>query len=357
MSGKGFNNTKYNLNIHNRNNGNNYKSNSNQPRNSYQANFLDEALRNGPSIIRVESDAMKLFQAALRSEDGIQFMFKIDNEIGMKCLKQAYSLGLSSNNVFNNGLIKFFEFLGRDNLNQGTVKSCTEKCYLAAFETPGFMKALHESLKIEGNTSAYSVIAWFLVSIAKCSHEAREHPTVIEIATFLSSKDKNSVIQQLLTVLYPVTLKMSSDTDRSGSSSSNYLIDPGSITSLDELKALEPCHDNDFPFDYRKISIVPTAEEINFHGASSSAMEISWNSQADDKPLVEASLLDRQFRLLREDMIAPVKEELRTELSSDKNDNRRLFKRPTVVGILSKPRPTILIQVETPPALFVESNI
>ena len=205
----------------NRNNCNNYKSTSNQPRKGYQTDFLNEALRNGPSIIRSESDAMKLFQAALRSEDEIQFMFKIDNEMGMTCLKRAYSLGLSSNNVLNNGLIKFFEFLGRDNLNQGTVKSCTEKCYLAAFETPGFMKALHESLKKEGSTSAYSIIAWFLVSIAKCSHEAREHPEVIEIATFLSSKDKNSIIQQLLTVLYPVILKMSSDSSDSSSSDSS----------------------------------------------------------------------------------------------------------------------------------------
>ena len=80
--------------------------------------------------------------------------------------------------------------------------------------------------------------------------------------------------------------------DSSGSSSSNHRIDPESIISLDVLKAL---HDNDFPFDYRKISIVPTAEEINFRSASS-GMKISWSSQADDKSLVETSLLDRQFR-------------------------------------------------------------
>jgi hypothetical protein len=238
MSRKSFNNNNNNNNNNlyrnnNRNNSNNYKSTSNQPRKGYQTDFLNEALRNGPSIIRSESDAMKLFQAALRSDDEIQFMFKIDNEMGMTCLKRAYSLGLSSNNVLNNGLIKFFEFLGRDNLNQGTVKSCTEKCYLAAFETPGFIKVLHESLK-NGSTTGYSAVAWFLVSIAKCSHEAREHPTVIEIATFLSSKDKNSIIQQLLTVLYPVILKMSSDSSDSSSSdssSSNYRIDPESITS------------------------------------------------------------------------------------------------------------------------------
>ena len=65
-------------------------------------------------------------------------------------------------------------------------------------------------------------------------------------------------------------------------------------------------------------------------------------------------MLDRQFRLLREDMIAPTKEELSEELrllQQNPNGCRKLFANPRVVQVELKPKPCVLVRVDTTPAL------
>jgi hypothetical protein len=72
---------------------------------------------------------------------------------------------------------------------------------------------------------------------------------------------------------------------------------------------------------------------------------------ASTKALNEAAMLDRQFRLLREDMLAPAKEELKEELKRPKSDRRKLFSNPSIDRIEIKPRPCIMIHVEVTLAL------
>eukprot|EP01034_Spumella_vulgaris_P046271 gene46271-57704_t len=79
------------------------------------------------------------------------------------------------------------------------------------------------------------------------------------------------------------------------------------------LKDITPLHDNDFPLDYRKISIFPTTDEINTPVSVYRVLTAVESSSCGDAALI----LDRHFRLLREDMLAPMREELRVLLSTE----------------------------------------
>jgi hypothetical protein len=71
--------------------------------------------------------------------------------------------------------------------------------------------------------------------------------------------------------------------------------------TLPDVQAIAPGgrHDND-KADFRTIQIVPTIDEIT-------CTQIPWLPLRTDK---ETSVLERHFRLLREDMLQPVREAL-----------------------------------------------
>ncbi|KAJ7494732.1 P-loop containing nucleoside triphosphate hydrolase protein [Mycena galericulata] len=82
-------------------------------------------------------------------------------------------------------------------------------------------------------------------------------------------------------------------------------------------------HDNDFD-DFRAISILPTADEIT---CTKSAFLRS-SSELEDPETIDTRLaiyLDSQFRLLREDMLYEMKEELQVALSKKKGRRRGMI--------------------------------
>jgi hypothetical protein len=155
---------------------------------------------------------------------------------------------------------------------------------------------------------------------------------------------------------------------------------------------MQPHHDNDFPLDYRLVKIVPSVQEINSSEGTScmlpvsqtnvpiskmtnsvSEMDYEMDMDADDLDMETAEKLtqeeiqeesqeesekvsrvveklDRQFRLICEDFIAPMKEEFRKEIDGNNKDRRRIFQNPFVVGIAMEPIPCVLINVAMPQA-------
>ncbi|KAK7464369.1 hypothetical protein VKT23_006536 [Stygiomarasmius scandens] len=92
-------------------------------------------------------------------------------------------------------------------------------------------------------------------------------------------------------------------------------------------------HDNDFA-DFRQIAILPTAEEL-----SSNKTPFLRISSALDDPSTEqnreALYLDNQFRLMREDMLHDLREELQIALGKQKGRKHRHFvvERMRLVGV------------------------
>jgi hypothetical protein len=240
--------------------------------------------------------------------------------------------------------VAFLGFLGRDILSRGAAKDCTAEIYMLAFETPGFLRAIEKATKA-GRIADSTSVVWFLVAISRERATARDNPLVQSIAALVSATATPcAATAQLLTLLVPGQL----------ASSLQAKLDASKIGSLEELRSLQPKHDNDFPLDYREIAIVSTAAELNCEqgeGGVPLMSTIQAQLGGGDEAGVTAAVLDRQFRLLREDMIAPTKEELKEELAKRPADRRKLFGSPQVVGIELKPRPCVMIRVEMTPAL------
>ena len=280
--------------------------------------------------LSTEIDANRFFDSVLESSDCLNVVYSLGDQSrnGISALRRAYNLASISPNL--DKVMSFFAYLGQDILNRGSAKSCTEACYLVAFQTPGFIECILEAVK-KDNIKDTSALAWFLLSVCMSNQSARSNTIIHEIVNLIST-EKCLATSQLLTLLKPDQIETSSN-----------------IESLEQLKHYQK-HDNDFPFDYRKISIIPTTSELNslnktdlnqsygylqLHGQYLKDQSASYN---------EANILDQQFRLLREDMIGKMIEELQ-------NKKQRRFYRPKMISIELDPKPSLLISLETPHAI------
>ena len=98
---------------------------------------------------------------------------------------------------------------------------------------------------------------------------------------------------------------------------------PGSTPRDELLNGPGGRHDNDH-MDFRQISILPTADELELTSEKAFLRPSSW---LDDPATEENRLamhLDNQFRLLREDMVAEMREEVQVALGK-KNGKHRGF--------------------------------
>jgi len=80
-------------------------------------------------------------------------------------------------------------------------------------------------------------------------------------------------------------------------------------------------HDNDH-IDFRQISILPTADELEFTSEKAFLRPSSWLEDPATKENRLATHLDNQFRLLREDMVAELREEAQVALGKKSGKHR-----------------------------------
>lgn len=109
-------------------------------------------------------------------------------------------------------------------------------------------------------------------------------------------------------------------------------------------------HDNDNP-DFRAVVIVPTLEEVTCadppYLPPLAAVEAAQTEEAR-----EALTLDRQFRLLREDAVAPLREEVLKMQSPGGLQGRALLRNLRVVRVEADEkrfRASVLVRVDLPP--------
>ena len=298
----------------------------------------------GEKSIKSEKDAISFLEGALQTEPmNVVYWLCDTTKPGATELQKALSLACVPS---LQTVVSFFAFLGQDILNRGATKSCAEECYLTAFKTPGLLKVLKDEV-LENAVDDASAILWFLVAVSRVCADARDNEDVKIIANHLS-ETPCLAMSQLATLLIPGKIKAAA-------------FDANNIRSCEQLKSLQSKHDNDFPLDFRKIAIVPTAAELNCENHNGTSLVLGETQSqlepsvgVDNLPLLTATMLDRQFRLLREDMIAPTKEELSEELrllQQNPNGCRKLFANPRVVQVELKPKPCVLVRVDTTPAL------
>lgn len=73
-----------------------------------------------------------------------------------------------------------------------------------------------------------------------------------------------------------------------------------STLSTEEILSMEPCHDNDFPNDFKAIHVFPSIKELNHIVAEGDIQIRPWSG---DDSAIDSKHLDHQFRHLRADML------------------------------------------------------
>lgn len=223
------------------------------------------------------ADVMKLFSGATKEKRVSQF-------------QEALSLD-DSPEFFKRDFISLLDFLGKDELSTGLRSRVRDQILMAVFETPMFMDVLVESVK---NIEKKDTLAWFVSMLLKIKDELKRDPMVERLIEVLLE-------DQSIKARFGSALSCkSTDTD-------------GSLQSFKERAGGR--NDNDFE-DFREIQVIPSTNEVL---CSTSPFLPSPNAAGTPH-----DLLDRQFRLFREDFVGTVREELALLVGSKVNDKKWL---------------------------------
>jgi hypothetical protein len=247
---------------------------------------------------------------------------------------------------------------GGDSVSGGTYRQCVRDIYLAIHQTPFLLQNLLRHIDEINDPAA---VAWYLVFVSKESAEARQDESVDKLATVLKSRTETgaSHLATLLCAHRSARLYSAAalGTTLPPQNERAETIDetPDEIPSLDAARAMPALpgtrHDNDH-VDFRSISVTPTAEEINCRQKPFLPLPSGSTSLQSAPDSAEAMMLDRLFRLLREDMLGPMQKELHEQLKAKKEDCRQLYSAPRITGVALKPKPCVLVSVEMPRTLY-----
>lgn len=254
----------------------------------------------------------------------------------------------------------FLESLLSGDCLRGSYSNSVDKILKAVYDTPGVIDEFERNLK-NGPTAYRKELDAFclmLVRLARVYTEIREDLTVQRIAELFDRNAEanldpsrpqlqQSVQSQLVMLLLPqrsraAALANDKQAAFAGANANLTLAD-----LRNKFTTPGGRHDNDF-VDFKDIKLPPTAAELN--STEAPYLPMPAGSQAllelGHPAAAEAALLDRHFRLMREDMLGPLREELQEELKSKPDKRKRLYESVRVVGIELKPRPCFLLEVQ-----------
>ena len=284
--------------------------------NTRKISCQSDALAFLESLIAYENKGDSLHQ--LSTEEGrLPFDFKQEELtfscVGLQAIKDMINcLDYESD---TNHLANFFDFLFSHELAVGLKRNLALKVATNVYDSPGFIDELISMI----NNEVFDVIklrsiALFVTNVL--SHENRANND--EKGQTRQSSSKNLID----------ALETSNDEVIQHMLKNNFL------TTSESIHEFEPKHDNDVPFNYKDIEILPTVGELNVCDGSL----CTYRGWLGDQDAVHAQTLDRQFRLLRDDFVSPLKAE-REEIMN--GGSRRLrYNYPRAKGVCLNERST-----------------
>ena len=195
-------------------------------------------------------------------------------------------------------LMKFIEILGRDTLTIGLKKDNVAKVLTFMAEIPGFLDKI-KSLLEENKIFNVVPISWFIGHLVRNDIHGFFKEKFQSVFNLLLARNPKN--RKCLEIAFGISKTMKSSDG----------------LSIEELENLTPLHDNDYLNNFRKISILPTVQELNCKYPLEHVPNC-WADSSIEKTAYD--LFDRQFRLLREDMLAPLKEELHKIVDAAENN-------------------------------------
>ena len=275
--------------------------------NTQRKKRLFDAICNGKEALS-EYNALRFLEGFYSEGDVVSCISKvITSDVGLSTLQSAMRAKLSAT-FFNNQAASVLTYLQAPDLKIMNEGDLLRKVLVKIVDPPFFWDAYRESfLKRELNDNAQLSFAWLLLQLCSLASENNErYRTIPEMQTILN---------QLLTSLSPAI--------RAGGQKIKHVLDictPVAATGNKFGPGPGGRHDNDF-VDFRKISILPTTDELE-------SMDRAFIQPSDvlEEPETASNRvaihLDNQFRLLREDMLYEMREELHVATGKKKGYHR-----------------------------------
>lgn len=295
--------------------------------------LTDKAFRfNGPA------DGARLLGDMSSFDDGADLVYQLTHpeQHGEALIKRLLSMD-SSVEYFKCSIVPFLRRLGRDDMCVGTLKADLHKIINIIMEIPGFRVALRNAASALTTTKDVETISWFAYKVGILRADARVDP------------DIKAVVDELIERDAPLAATLNTIFGESMQTAETIATEPSDLSICDLTEMPGGRHDNDHR-DFRSIGIAPTTEEIE----SERQPYLPFPGFSLIKDPV-AALLDRQFRILREDLLGPMRSLLRDFAHSDTGntssrrvDKLPIFHRVQFEGIETQPRPCILVSCTLP---------
>jgi multidrug efflux pump subunit AcrA (membrane-fusion protein) len=280
--------------------------------------MFDRLMKSEAASFRSPRDAEVFLRAASNYDDKYQLIARMASttELGRQRLTEAAIL-CNTSELVNGALLSFLKTLQDPKLSRGTCTQLLNALVLVIVDAPGVLDKVAD-LAEAGRLTTIAPIGWFVLQAIRARADTREHRAVRRLVVILEGSDVPEA-RQIAVLLGTSDIEVPAEGGLPGGR-----------------------HDNDHP-DFRFISIIPTVAEIQCNDPylpNRDTNGATVTSLLDDDSLErEAALLDRQFRLLREDMVGSVRHEI------NGHDSRAVrFTQASVTGVLlEKGRPACVL--------------
>lgn len=309
-----------------------------------QPSYIDK-LKSGEKTLDNVRDAQQYFKVLSRDyEDTSYLALKFDDDMGPVLEKATNLLHPDMNEP-----LKLLAAMGGEALTQGVYKERTLRCFRTLYGAADFMLKLTEQLttgRLQGSKD-HSTIAWFILQLGKCGNEDVLNDLLVRdlIAFFKTSNQVGfpQLSKQLDIVFQTVTPNDGTE--------GVVRADDGDVACMVSLevaqRAMRPPgvrdHDNDKE-NFRAISIIPTTQELRCNEGA----YLPSTDNSDHMDNKEAAALDRQFRLMREDLLGTVKDELQSEFKLVPSQRRRILPDPCIIDFGMQPEPHVVVRISIP---------
>ncbi|CAK9209133.1 unnamed protein product [Sphagnum troendelagicum] len=274
--------------------------------------FFDNAIQSkGVDIIRDEQDAQRLLHAVVSYGDHVELLSRlISSPHGLECLRQALSISFDQT-FLNNSVVPVFKYLAHNDLLLGSRQQFLSALLIHIAKVPFLMDKLANDMA-KGLLLEEAVVGRFVLqiisSVGDNGIEVRKLPSIIKLAEILSLSTSPPV-QEL-------SKRISIVLNGTGSSTSSFV-----QVSIQVPVPVPGGRDSNDHEDYRSISVIPTADEITCKQEPYLIKAVELRKKMGSET-AEAFFLDRHFRLLREDIVGKLREELEEFKSMDNLSSR-----------------------------------
>ncbi len=248
-------------------------------------------LRDGDDKLEDPTDAGRFFRELLKREEATKLALEFDAD-GRLCEVLQHAMRLMAPEW--DSLMDLLARLGDETLLHGVYADRAQACFYAMFGVDEFVKNGSLLRHLEVRQDGHAAVAGFLVCLARCEPAVRVEPEVEKLSRFLQ-KSRHAGVAKAAKELV-VVLSGSGSGSRATSSAGSELLPPGRRE-----------HDNDKK-SYRDVEIVPTTRELLCEQPAYLPPPLEPGRGSAFLDCAEAATLDRQFRLLREDLLGTIKD-------------------------------------------------